>query len=306
MERRSDERSHGSNDRRHDSNERRRESSERRFDSRDKSSERRFTTRDNRSRSRSPRDRFYKSNQPISRAERDINKMEQLKKMGIDIGCGVSLHKHPNMNNGAGSGPLLHSNGYGTTVGITGPGMTQYTRPAPLLAHPPVAANPAAAAIAAAAAAAAALAANVVSTTTTTSNGGDSINMANFTAPILISPRYTEQMQKRKLLWSGKKSVATSSATSDAEKITVPVSTTNKWEQTKFSQDTDGKVASKFLRLMGIKDAPKAVADADGQSDVIQQQNEMFTTMQHQYDVARQVTHTMRGMGLGFGSQRQF
>lgn len=72
------------------------------------------------------------------------------------------------------------------------------------------------------------------------------------------------------------------------------------------AQDTDGKVASKFLRLMGIKDAPKAVVEADGQSDVIQQQNEMFTTMQHQYDVARQVTHTMRGMGLGFGSQRQF
>lgn len=230
--------------------------------------------------------------------------------MGIDIGCGVSLHKHPNMNNGAGSGPLLHSNGYGVTVGITGPGMNQYTtRPAPLIAHPPVAANPAAAAIAAAtaaAAAAAAVAANVVASTSATSGDGDSINMANFTAPILISPRYTEQMQKRKLLWSSKKSVAGSSVTRDAEKPVAPVTTTNKWEQTKFSQDTDGKVASKFLRLMGIKDAKKAVAEADGQSDVIQQQNEMFTTMQHQYDVARQVTHTMRGMGLGFGSQRQF
>lgn len=230
--------------------------------------------------------------------------MEQLKKMGIDIGCGVSLHKHPNMNNGAGSGPLLHSNGYGTTVGITGPGMNQYTtRPAPLIAHPPVATNPAAAAIAIAAAA---VAANVAATTSTTSSGGDAINMANFTAPILISPRYTEQMQKRKLLWSSKKSVAGSSAKCDAEKPTAPITTTNKWEQTKFSQDTDGKVASKFLRLMGIKDAQKAVAEADGKSDVIQQQNEMFTTMQHQYDVARQVTHTMRGMGLGFGSQRQF
>lgn len=229
--------------------------------------------------------------------------------MGIDIGCGVSLHKHPNMNNGAGSGPLLHSNGYGTAIGITGPGMNQYTnstRPAPLIAHPPVAANPTAAAIAAATAAAAAVAANVVATSSTSSSGGDSINMANFTAPILISPRYTEQMQKRKLLWSSKKSAAGSSAPNDAEKPTAPITTTNKWEQTKFSQDTDGKVASKFLRLMGIKDAQKAVAEADGKSDVIQQQNEMFTTMQHQYDVARQVTHTMRGMGLGFGSQRQF
>lgn len=234
--------------------------------------------------------------------------MEQLKKMGIDIGCGVSLHKHPNMNNGAGSGPLLHNNGYGATVGITGPGMNQYTtRPAPLIAHPPVAANPAAAAIAAATAAAAAVAANVVATTSTTSSGGDSINMANFTAPILISPRYTEQMQKRKLLWSSKKSAASCSAKSDAaEKPAAPLTTTNKWEQTKFVADTDGKVASKFLRLMGMKDAQKAVAEADGKSDVIQQQNEMFTTMQHQYDVARQVTHTMRGMGLGFGSQRQF
>lgn len=49
----------------------------------------------------------------------------------------------------------------------------------------------------------------------------------------------------------------------------------------------------------------------DGESskgpDSIKKQEELFTTMEQQYEVARQVTHTMRGVGLGFGSQpRQF
>jgi hypothetical protein len=52
--------------------------------------------------------------------------------------------------------------------------------------------------------------------------------------------KYAEQMKKRKLLWSSKKEE--------------PVNNANKWTNTKFSQDSDGKVASKFLRLMGIKD----------------------------------------------------
>lgn len=152
-------------------------------------------------------------------------------------------------------------------------------------------------------------------------------SLTNFTAPsILASARYTEQMQQRKQLWSHKKttplgltqSTATAAPSSSTAAPSASVAapppplTTNKWEETRFSQDNDGKVASKFLRLMGMKDVPTksdaaGATDRDAKSasgtDPLSKQNEMFHTMEHQYEVARQVTHTMRGMGLGFGSQ---
>lgn len=125
----------------------------------------------------------------------------------------------------------------------------------------------------------------------------------NSTVPFVINPRYAEQIQKRKLLWQ-----------TPPNNVEKSKSTTNKWENTKFSQDSDGKMASKFLRLMGMKDAPAATqtttindtADTN-KIDLSKKQAEMFSTMEQQYEVARQVTHTMRGMGLGFGShQRQY
>ena len=60
-----------------------------------------------------------------------------------------------------------------------------------------------------------------------------------------------------------------------------------------------GKVASKFKRLMGIR----GNTEASGQGvDVLRKQEEMFSSMEQQYEVARTATHTMRGVGLGFGS----
>lgn len=104
--------------------------------------------------------------------------------------------------------------------------------------------------------------------------------------------KYAEQIQKRKLLWSGKK----------AE----PAPATSTWNKATFSQDTDGKVASKFMRLMGIKDGQAAAPPETAEND-LDKQKKLFSTMEQQYEVARQVTHTMRGVGLGFGSQpRQF
>lgn len=115
----------------------------------------------------------------------------------------------------------------------------------------------------------------------------------NIISPLLASARYTEQMQKRKLLWGNKKAEGEQQQT-----------TNNRWEQTKFSQDSDGKMASKFLRLMGMKDAPKVDEDETQKApDSIKKQTEMLSSMEQQYEVARQMTHTMRGMGLGFGTQ---
>uniref|UniRef100_A0A1B0DL15 Small acidic protein-like domain-containing protein n=1 Tax=Phlebotomus papatasi TaxID=29031 RepID=A0A1B0DL15_PHLPP len=111
--------------------------------------------------------------------------------------------------------------------------------------------------------------------------------------PGVVNPsRYAEQMQKRKLLWSHKKADNVEQAAA-------------KWETAKFSQDQDGKVASKFMRLMGIKEPPKAGGGGSSGSgvDLVKKQEELFSTMEQQYEVARQVTHTMRGVGLGFTSQ---
>lgn len=116
------------------------------------------------------------------------------------------------------------------------------------------------------------------------------LNLSNFTSPVLTNAKYTEQMQKKKLIWGAKKESTTETAT-----------TNNKWEAAKFSQDSDGKVASKFLRLMGMKNAPATATTPDDSS--VEKREEMFTSMEHQYEIARQATHTMRGMGFGFGSQ---
>lgn len=120
------------------------------------------------------------------------------------------------------------------------------------------------------------------------------IALPSYYNPNVINPnKYAEQVQKRKLLWSNKK-------TED---------TTNKWGKPTFAQDTDGKVASKFMRLMGIKSVPNEgnIGTPSNTNETIKKREEMFSSMEQQYEVARQVTHTMRGVGLGFGSQpRQF
>lgn len=126
------------------------------------------------------------------------------------------------------------------------------------------------------------------------------VELPSYYNPAAINvTKYTTQIQKRKLLWSNK------DAKPNAEK----------WQQTaQFSRDEDGKVASKFMRLMGIKTAPApAAGDEAGKSDgsgtgkkptdFAKKQADMFSSMERQYEVARQATHTMRGMGLGFSRQ---
>lgn len=125
------------------------------------------------------------------------------------------------------------------------------------------------------------------------------LNLSNFVSPVLANAKYTEQMQKKKLIWGSKKAPEGETT-----------ATNNKWEQARFSQDNDGRVASKFLRLMGMKNAPTLPdgAQDDGNTSTeedkgVKQRKQMFTSMEQQYEVARQTTHTMRGMGFGFGSQ---
>lgn len=130
------------------------------------------------------------------------------------------------------------------------------------------------------------------------------VQLPSYYNPNVINPnKYVEQMQKRKLIWGAKKVEDSAS----------------KWGHAQFSQDQDGKVASKFMRLMGIKSgggvdsstspnesekkSPSSSTTSPSNSTDVKSREAMFTTMEHQYEVARQVTHTMRGVGLGFGSQ---
>lgn len=128
------------------------------------------------------------------------------------------------------------------------------------------------------------------------------VQLPSYYNPKVINPsKYAQQIQKRKLIWGAKK-------TEDAA---------SKWGHAQFSQDSDGKVASKFMRLMGIKNMPTDANAAEGgeppkKADApsstpanpdYKSREAMFTSMEQQYEVARQVTHTMRGVGLGFSSQ---
>ena len=71
---------------------------------------------------------------------------------------------------------------------------------------------------------------------------------------------------------------------------------------TAFTHDQDGKVTAKFKRLMGIKgDLPTASTETS-KPDILKKQEEMFSNMEQQYEVARATTHTQRGVGLGYAT----
>ncbi|XP_037813387.1 arginine/serine-rich coiled-coil protein 2 isoform X2 [Lucilia sericata] len=135
------------------------------------------------------------------------------------------------------------------------------------------------------------------------------VQLPSYYNPNVINPnKYVEQMQKRKLIWGAKKTEDSAS----------------KWGHAQFSQDQDGKVASKFMRLMGIKsttgsgggsdcttspnesEKKSPISTSPSNSTDVKSREAMFSSMEQQYEVARQVTHTMRGVGLGFGSSRPY
>lgn len=131
------------------------------------------------------------------------------------------------------------------------------------------------------------------------------ISFPSYYNPSNVNPlKYMQQMQKRKLIWGNKtKQESQNSEKKDEEGSTkISGDTSNVWQTAKFSQDQDGKLTAKFKRLMGIKDgdAPK-VNTGETNSELIKKQEEMFNSMEKQYEVARVATHTHRGVGLGFG-----
>ncbi|XP_045466072.1 arginine/serine-rich coiled-coil protein 2 isoform X2 [Harmonia axyridis] len=139
---------------------------------------------------------------------------------------------------------------------------------------------------------------NESSETSTDNQGGSRFFMPGITG------KYRDQIEKRKLLWQKKEPQKQQETDHGQGQSTSPASTSTRvtkiWEATTFAQDQDGKVASKFKRLMGIKGQPDAAPVPP--VDIIKKQEEMFSSMEQQYEVARTATHTMRGVGLGFSS----
>ncbi|KAL1501581.1 hypothetical protein ABEB36_006879 [Hypothenemus hampei] len=121
-----------------------------------------------------------------------------------------------------------------------------------------------------------------------------------------ITGRFRDQIEKRKLLWQKARDPdPTSNATSTITRPSFGLSTvagsskaTKVYEATTFADD---KTSNKFKRLMGIKETDASSLPVKG-TDVLKKQQEMFSSMEAQYEVARTATHTMRGVGLGFGS----
>jgi len=108
------------------------------------------------------------------------------------------------------------------------------------------------------------------------------------TAPKFDPSKLVEQVEKRKLLFSKKDK---------------PETSTTVWKQTAFQDDSDGKMSAKFKRLMGIKEK-EGPSEKPSEKVVVPsaKQNDYFSNLEKQYEVARATTHTQRGKGLGFGS----
>lgn len=132
------------------------------------------------------------------------------------------------------------------------------------------------------------------------------ISFPSYYNPSNVNPlKYMQQMQKRKLIWGNKtKQEGQNSEKKEEESNTkAPAGdSTSVWQTAKFSQDQDGKLTAKFKRLMGIKDSDTTTVNTgETNSELIKKQEEMFSSMEKQYEVARVATHTHRGVGLGFG-----
>ncbi len=128
------------------------------------------------------------------------------------------------------------------------------------------------------------------------------VELPKYYNPTAINPlKYAEQIKKRKMLWGPKKtndsdeSLVNKVETTSEEPSPVKQSF-NKWENTNFGSS---QANEKFRRLMGIKSGPTPSSSGGSVSS----SSSLFAAQEQQYEKARAVTHTMRGLGLGFGGQ---
>ena len=167
------------------------------------------------------------------------------------------------------------------------------------------------------------------------------VELPSYYNPSVINPlKYADQIKKRKLLWgssgggtgirqpeqplqedSGAQAGAGNSSqyvksheeTMQSRRSLFETSTKkpekkesfNKWETTNFGDD---KANDKFRRLMGIKGATSNAQDVNKHPSTVAgpgDKTKFFQEQEAQYERARAITHTQRGLGLGFSGAVQ-
>ena len=147
------------------------------------------------------------------------------------------------------------------------------------------------------------------------------VELPSYYNPTSINPlKFAEQIKKRKLLWGKKPEEQESeqqtapkppSLTSNLASAAQPrglallgkskpdskESSFNNWEATNFGNNQTNE---KFRRLMGIKGSSQGVPAASSTTTTSSKQ--MFDNQEMQYEKARAITHTQRGLGLGFSN----
>merc|ERR1719228_335962 len=155
------------------------------------------------------------------------------------------------------------------------------------------------------------------------------VEVPKYYNPAAINPlRYAEQIKKRQMLWKKPtnddkdpqpcgSSQPSNIAVATTEQVTPekkpgagilarqpssqPAGSFNKWETTNFGND---KTNEKFRRLMGRKGGGGApTPSTDSPSSVQKGSAKLFELQEQQYEKARAITHTARGLGLGFTPQ---
>ena len=151
------------------------------------------------------------------------------------------------------------------------------------------------------------------------------VDLPKYYNPTAINPlKYAEQIKKRQMLWGTKKSERLEPSTAQTATASAPTPkllafkkdppapsnqqqtlatpqpcSFNKWEATNFG---DSHANEKFRRLMGIKAGgpPPDIATISAAPAV--DSRKMFVEQEMEYERARAITHTQRGLGLGFSS----
>lgn len=76
------------------------------------------------------------------------------------------------------------------------------------------------------------------------------------------------------------------------------------WKKTSMvAGKGDSAAAAKFRKLMGIHDSGNAEGTpSDEALNQAREQADLFRNLEHEFETSRTLTHTQRGVGLGYSS----
>ncbi|VDO16890.1 unnamed protein product [Rodentolepis nana] len=133
-------------------------------------------------------------------------------------------------------------------------------------------------------------------------------NLPSYYNPLSVNAaKMAEQQQKRKLLWSKKSRVNEAFVNSLLTHRCFPFfkdAKSNLWKTTSLvAGKGDSVAAAKFCKLMGIHDVGELNTEKPGAStSKAREQADLFRKLEQEYEQSRTLTHTQRGVGLGYSS----